>query len=274
MCIVIVKKLGVKFPPIENIENSCDNNPDGFAIAWATKNTLYNYRTMSRKDFLKKCKEVFKLDYKTTACVIHARIATHGTVVLENTHCWIDKPTAMSFAHNGVLSIKNRGNMTDSETFFRDIFLPIYTTYGWNQAELAINACIGTSKFAFLLANGDVRVFGNYNELKGVMYSNTSYLARTTYYGGGTGRAYVYRESFWNPIEKKTVYRTTETDAEWDAKKEDVYNKTFWDYTISEWRVRKNETDDEWFNLRVASEVEHQERVNRWNANNYGNDWD
>lgn len=268
MCIVIVKKLGVKFPPIENIENSCDNNPDGFAIAWANKGVLYNYRTMSRKDFLKKCKEVFKLDYKTTACVIHARIATHGTVVLENTHCWIDKPTAMAFAHNGVLSVKNRGNMTDSETFFRDIFLPIYSTYGWSQAELAINACIGTSKFAFLLANGDVRVFGNYNELKGVMYSNTSYLARTTYYGGSAGRACTYRESVWDAAGKKTIYRDGETDKEWQAKKEEVYSKSFWDYTLSAYRIRTNQNDEEWDNLRLASELAHEEIVNRWN--NYG----
>ena len=264
MCIVIAKEKGVKFPSIENIQNSCDNNPDGFAIAWATGGVLRNYRTMSKKLFIKKCKEVFKLDYKQTACVIHARIATHGTVILENTHCWIDEATAMAFAHNGVLSVSNRGNMTDSETFFRDIFLPIYSVYGWDRAELAINACIGTSKFAFLMADGELRVFGNYNELKGVLYSNTSYLARTTYWGG-YGKTYTYRESFWNPLEKKTIYRNDETDLEWEAKKEEVLNKTFWDFTIGQWRVRTTETQDEWDNLRLQSELDYEEYKSRWN---------
>ena len=271
MCIVIAKEMGVKFPQIENVENSCDNNPDGFAITWAIDGVLRNYRTMSKKHFLKKCREIFKLDYKRTACVIHARIATHGTIKIENTHCWIDEPTAMAFAHNGVLSVANRGDMTDSETFFRDIFLPIYSAYGWDKAELAINACIGTSKFAFLRANGELRLFGNYNELKGVSYSNTSYLARTTYIGG-LGKTYTYRESFWNPLEKKTVYRNGETNAEWEAKKEALYNKTFWDFTLGTWRVRTTETQDEWDDLRLQSELDYEEYKNRWD--NKWNSWE
>lgn len=262
MCIVIAKKIGVKFPPIENIENACDNNPDGFAIAWAKDGVLRNYRTMAKKDFIKECKKVFKNDYKTTACIIHARIATHGSVGIKNTHCWIDKPTAMAFAHNGILSVKNRGDMTDSETFYRDIFLPIYSTHGWDAAELAINACIGSSKFTFLRANGDLRLFGNFNELKGVHYSNTSYLARTTYYGNlGTSNSFKYTESFWNPLERRQVYRGSETDAEWKTKKEELYNKCFYDYTIMGWRIRVDETDDEWLEMQIESEEAYD---NRW----------
>ena len=277
MCIIIVKGKGVKYPSIENVQNSCDNNPDGFAIAWAYDNVLRTYKTMDRKDFIKKCREVFKLDYKQTACVIHARIATHGSKKVENTHCWVDKEAALSFAHNGILSIKNRGDMTDSETFFRDIFLPIYKASGWTNAELAINACIGTSKFAFISPNGDIKVFGNYNTLKGVLYSNTTYLARTTYSGGfksSFGRTYTYRDSYYDPIDRKTVYRTTQTDKEWEEEKDLIASLIFWDYNLGSWRTRSNETDKEWATLKELSEEEHQRRMTAWKKSRWDNDWD
>lgn len=269
MCIIIVKEKGVKYPSMENVQNACDNNPDGFAIAWANNNKLETYKTMVKKDFIKKCKEVFKLDFKTTSVVIHARIATHGSKRLNNCHCWIDKATALSFAHNGVLSIKNRGDMTDSETFFRDIFLPIYKTSGWSGVVPAINAIIGTSKFAFIRPNGEIKLFGNYNTLKGVMYSNTSYLARTTYLGSygssASSSGYKYRDSYWDPIDKKTIYRTTQTDKEWQEEKDLIASLIFWDYSISGWRTRGTETDAEWARLKENSEKAWQERMKIWN---------
>ena len=271
MCIVIVKKMGVKYPSIENVSNSCDNNPDGFAIAWAVDNVVRNYRTMDKKLFLKKCKEVWKLDYKKTAVVIHARIATHGSVGIKNCHCWIDEGTALAFAHNGILTISNRGDLTDSETFFRDIFLPIYKKYGWSQAELAINACIGTSKFAFISATGDIHAYGNYNELKGVLYSNTSYLARTycSGYSWTTGKG-TYVESLWHPVEKKLIYRSTETDEEWAKKKADINALSFYDYVEGKYRIRGTETDEEWELLRLASELEFEERREKWRNSYWG----
>ena len=271
MCIVIIKKQGVKYPPIENIKNACDNNPDGFAIAWATDRVVRNYRTMNQKEFIKKCKEVFKNDYKTTAVVIHARIATHGSVGLKNTHCWIDESTALAFAHNGILSISNRGDMTDSETFFKDIFLPIYKKYGWSQAELAINAIIGTSKFAFISATGEIRAYGNYNELKGVMYSNTSYLARTWVSGSDSWKSgySCYAQSVWNPMTKSLVYRTDETDEEWENIKAEIDAVSFYDYAEGKYRIRGNETDEEWELLRLVSDYALEDERNTFRNSGY-----
>ena len=269
MCIIIVKKLGVKFPPIENVKNACDNNPDGFAIAWATDKVVRNYRTMNQKEFIKKCKEVFKNDYKTTSCVIHARIATHGSVGLKNTHCWIDESTALAFAHNGILSLSNRGDMTDSETFFRDIFLPIYKKYGWSQAELAINACIGTSKFAFIAADGEIHAYGNYNESKGVMYSNTSYLARTWVSGSSSWNSSesYYAESVWNPLTRELVYRYDETDEEWADIKAEIASLSFYDYSEGRYRYRGDETDEEWELMQMASDLALEEKRKNFRAN-------
>jgi hypothetical protein len=124
------------------------------------------------------------------ALFIHARIKTHGTQKLENCHGWIEDKIGLAFAHNGILSIKNRDDMTDSETFFRDIFAPVFEVGGWDADERAIKACIGTSKFCFMDMYGNLIHYGNYIKGEdGILYSNDSYKKRTwdSYgsYGGG-----------------------------------------------------------------------------------------
>lgn len=254
MCIVVVKKAGVRFPAAKTIEVCCKNNPDGFAMAWSHKGIVRNYRTLNEKEFLQKYKEVAKLDFKTTALVVHARIATHGSIRIANTHCWIDRSTAMAFAHNGILSIKNRGDMTDSETFFQDIFLPVYHQGGWDAAKNAINACIGSSKFAFIHASGRVEVFGTYLEVNGVLYSNSSYVERTYatygsamsgYYGSG-GSYNRWLDGYWDSKAGKYVYRSNESDKEWEEKKKKAQEGKYWDVAKYRYVYRTNETDEEW----------------------------
>lgn len=224
MCILVVKQKGVKFPSLQNIQNCMDNNPDGFSMAWVENGTVLNYRTLDSKDFIKKYKEVSKLDFKKTPAIFHMRIKTHGTVKLDNTHCWIKN--GIAFAHNGILSVKNKGDMTDSETFFEDIFMPIYMAYGWDKAINAINCVIGTSKFAFLQPNGNIKAFGNFIESQGVLYSNSTYtkVARYNYrsrcsdWDYDSWDDYYIRRPYVYDFEKKEyVYRTSKmSDKEWD----------------------------------------------------------
>lgn len=194
MCIVVVSPRGKQWPSVENIQNCVDSNPDGFAVAWNEDGEVKNYKTMGHKAIMKFYRNFIKThDPMTTAMVFHARIATHGSKKMSNCHCWISD--GMAFAHNGILSVANRGDMTDSETFFEDIFLPIYRTCGWEAAEKAIHACIGTSKFAFIDGDGAVRGYGSYNEKDGNFYSNYSWQSYKSVYrdwgrysNPGTGR--------------------------------------------------------------------------------------
>jgi hypothetical protein len=192
MCIIAIKKRGSKYPSLERVKTMCDNNNDGFAIVWQAGNEpVRNYRTLNKAKFLKKYKTITS-EYKAkdVSLFIHARIKTHGTEKLENCHGWIDNKIGLAFAHNGILSIKNRDDMTDSETFFRDIFAPAFELGGWEAGERCVKACIGTSKFAFMDARGDIFHFGQYIQSTddGVLYSNDSYLDfRTRFqssYGG------------------------------------------------------------------------------------------
>lgn len=180
MCIIAIKERHSKYPTIDRVKTMCRNNRDGFALAYHTDEAGVNiYRTMDVKLFLAKYEEVINShDEHEIALFIHARIGTHGSISLANCHGWKDDDLGLCFAHNGILSIDSRDDLTDSETFFRDIFAPIYENYGWEGAELAINAVIGSSKFVFLDTLGRLIHYGNYikDEDDGCLYSNSTYI--------------------------------------------------------------------------------------------------
>ena len=182
MCIIAIKPREVAYPSYKRVKNMCENNSDGFAIVWHVNGEpVRNYRTLNEKKFLKKYNEITSTyKAKDVSLFIHARIKTHGTQKLENCHGWIEDKIGLAFAHNGILSIKNRDDMTDSETFFRDIFAPIFEIGGWDAGERAIKACIGTSKFCFMDMYGNLIHYGNYIKGDdGILYSNDSYMECT-----------------------------------------------------------------------------------------------
>lgn len=179
MCILIVKPCGAQFPELAAIQNSVDNNPDGFALAYNDGYKLKTYKTMSAARFLATYRRLAaSLNAKDTAMIIHARIATHGTIGIKNCHCWKaleGRLNEMAFAHNGILSIANRNDMTDSETFLRDYFEPSYIKGGWATASEIIRRKIGSSKFAFIDRLGTINTFGSFIHDGGCYYSNRSY---------------------------------------------------------------------------------------------------
>lgn len=182
MCILITKDKGAEFPPIGNILNSAENNPDGFSLAWNEEGRVRTYRTLDRATFIRKYISLAnRLGKDSSGMVLHARIATHGAVSLANCHCWTSfagTPGELAFAHNGILAVPPRGGMTDSETFLRDYFEPSFARAGWRGASGVIARKIGFSKFAFIDKEGNIRRFGQFITEDGCQYSNTSYLRR------------------------------------------------------------------------------------------------
>lgn len=176
MCILITKEKGICFPPLKSIVNSVDSNPDGFAMAYNEDGRIVTFKTLDPDEFIDEYKRVVKThDHRDTAMIIHARIATHGTVREENCHCWTGKVlgSKMAFAHNGILPIKPYGDMTDSETFLRKFIQPCKTL---SQFLGVVNEFIGSSKLAFMDADGNILRFGPFIEERGVQYSNHSYM--------------------------------------------------------------------------------------------------
>lgn len=180
MCIIAIKKRGVNFPTLECVRNMSANNPHGFAYVAKNHDTneIEVVRTTDREYFLKR---YFFLkthwDKKNTTMIMHCRYATHGSICQRNCHGF--EKDDMYFMHNGVLGdVDVRGDKTDSETFFNDLFFPIFKKYGWGkESKNIIDAYIGYSKFAFFdNKRDDVVLFGHYVVDNEILYSNTTYL--------------------------------------------------------------------------------------------------
>lgn len=201
MCVICIKEMGSRFPSKKSIQNCADANPDGFAMMWNEGGVVKTYKTLDKKDFMKYYERFIKShDSKKTSLVIHARIKTHGSLRIENCHCWTALDDSIGFAHNGILSIANRADLTDSETYFRDIFVPVFSSNegGWATAERTIDAIIGTSKFAFLEGDGTIHHYGHYVKHQGNLYSNSSYEDRVYYTSKNSKIGYSYSGKWSN----------------------------------------------------------------------------
>ena len=190
MCIIAVKCKGADFAPLSAIKNCVDSNPHGFGMAWNQDGAVKTFRTMDPAEAIARYHTLSTtLDPARTALLFHARIATHGSKKLENCHCWTYGDT-VAFAHNGILhNIPARDDMTDSETFFRDYFIPAVEGVDWEYAlKLAKAIVAGThNKLALIDSNGGVWLTGDYvkesfSGCRGKIYfSNTSYRPRFFY---------------------------------------------------------------------------------------------
>lgn len=176
MCIILTKPKGIKSPSWDSVVTSCDRNPDGFSVAWYKDGmecpTIK--RTLNKKEFLEYMKPITEDD--NISWILHARIKSVGPITLDNCHCWRDESTGLIFCHNGTLSIKAHGGMTDSETFFRNLYIPAIN--GGGDGAHVVEAIIGSSKFAFMKKDGSIVTYGNYvtdKEFPGVQFSNSTY---------------------------------------------------------------------------------------------------
>ena len=72
--------------------------------------------------------------------------------------------------------------MTDSETFFRDYFLPVLEGCGQAVAIKMTNAIIGTNRIALMNNEGKIQYFGDFikrrfeKDSEDILFSNNSFL--------------------------------------------------------------------------------------------------
>lgn len=181
MCIIAYGKKGDM--TLTQLRTCMENNPDGFFLLGYEEHekTPHVYlRTFETTEV----EEEFKRLKPSDNFIFHARIRTHGSITMKNIHGWEEK--GWIFCHNGVLHIRARGDMTDSETFFKDIFIP---AFGDQKAVSSlgkikmVNAIIGTSKMVFF-KEGKMLSFGKFlrpDKEKDVWFSNNTYLAVNWY---------------------------------------------------------------------------------------------
>ena len=168
MCVLVLKKAGHDLPTYSDLYAMHQANPHGMGFACKS----VQYKGMNFETFYKKLQSA----PKDENVIIHFRFATHGSIGTKNCHPF--KKGNVWFAHNGILSVRPQGDMTDSETAFRNIFYPVIKEHGINSDELSesVDSVIGYSKFAFLDLNGNVTLFGNFQEYKGMLCSNLNWV--------------------------------------------------------------------------------------------------
>lgn len=195
MCVIIAKPWAVKSPSLETFKTAMRNNPHGFSIAYKTANKPWKvYRSMSESLMLQHIQKNGLLKPQSK-WIFHARIKTHGEATIENTHCWRDSRTDTIFAHNGTLGITADDGKTDSETFFRKVFVPIYKHEGRKAALDACEMIIhGYSKFAIVMEKelNDIVLVGQWIKKNGVSYSNE------TAFHDRYQQAFVWNEEYEN----------------------------------------------------------------------------
>lgn len=166
MCVIIYKPAGVKMPSREILFGCYTVNHDG--MGFCTPKSIYH--TLSYQDFEKALRTVVKGE----PCIIHFRWATHGSVSIENCHPFAKGN--VKFAHNGVLPVIPKGDMTDSETAFDNIIYPAIMANGFRseEADRIIKQTAGTSRFA-IMDGRDVELFGTWYVMDGLYYSNLNW---------------------------------------------------------------------------------------------------
>jgi hypothetical protein len=172
MCVLCIKNKGVEMPTERELRLAYEHNPHG--CGFVSSNGLY-WRGMDFNEFMRRIKGVSKED----ACIIHFRIATHGSVSVKNCHPFVGmcEGEKVYFAHNGILPIRAKKDMTDSETEFRNVLLPAMETFGYRSDIFAqvVGRRIHSSKFAFM-KGGVIRVFGSWIcEDNGLLWSNLNH---------------------------------------------------------------------------------------------------
>lgn len=194
MCIIIVKKAGVKFPDNDILKNCWDSNKDGAGYMYPK-----NGKVEIRKGFMKLNHLMDSLNgipnKDDLPMIIHFRITTHGGTNKQNTHPFpvtsnekllrsTRVKSNLGVAHNGIINIDNDKKLSDTMQFIKDE-LSLFNTIkaDWYKDIKSLDYIRNRidSKLAIMDGKGYISTVGDFYEDEGVMYSNYSYLGYTTY---------------------------------------------------------------------------------------------
>lgn len=163
MCVIIAKPAGTALPPMDILKACHEANPHGCGFA----SPSHDFKSLNFATFVRELRKV----KKDEPCIIHFRLATNGSICRENCHPF--RQENVWFAHNGILDVEAEGDLTDSETAFKNTIFPAIRRYGWcsPEAEMVISSVIGGSRFA-LLQGASLALYGDFQRRGGCYYSN------------------------------------------------------------------------------------------------------
>lgn len=205
MCIICVKNKGIAMPTKSVIETMFDNNNDGAGYMYnESGNVVIRKGFMTCQSLLDSLKEIKDINNKSV--ILHFRISTSGNVDKGACHPYpvtndfkllraTRTKTKLGIAHNGIISdyTPEFGSiLNDTQTFIQEVVSPLYDSnklFLKDKRYLKMLEVLAGSKLAFMNERGKVTTIGNFEEVGGLLYSNSSYRTyRTTisydsYYG-------------------------------------------------------------------------------------------
>lgn len=167
MCVIVYKPAGVFMPSDRIIEACASANRDGFGFCTPAT----SFKSVSFNSFKR---QLDKVRYDEP-CIIHFRLATHGSIKKANCHPF--HLGDVFFAHNGILNVWPMKDKTDSETAFIRYLYPNIEHYGLfsQKTDEVVKNIIGSSKFAFMQGD-NVRLFGYFEKMGDCYYSNLRFI--------------------------------------------------------------------------------------------------
>ena len=204
MCIIAVKKKGLKLMDEATIRTMFSRNRDGAGVMWAEESKVHIRKGfMNVNDILQ---FLGKRDWTDVPMILHFRIGTAGGNTPINCHPYpIRQPNALEcdcdlgMVHNGIMSKYNPRQkedmkLNDTQVFIRDVINQLPKNFINNKAimQLIENDIGGGNKLAFLDKTEKITLVNKkaFIEDDGYYYSNSSYKPLTTTYKSGTTWSY------------------------------------------------------------------------------------
>ena len=182
MCIIIYTPAGVSRPSRSEIFRAWEANPDGGGIMYPADEGVAIEKGFMRAESLLSAVRAVP---DGLPLVIHMRRATSGSVSPECCHPFPvtddeEELTALAtlaenaVAHNGIVGDGEFG-LSDTQVFVRDVLAAPFVLKHWNESGLwsLLEHVLEGSKWAFMGADGNVRLVGHFRREGGRWYSNT-----------------------------------------------------------------------------------------------------
>lgn len=202
MCIIVIKKAGIKIP--DTLKTCWDNNPEGAGFMYADgKKVNIQKGFMKYKQFNKAIKRL-EIDITAVPMVFHFRITTHGGTSQGNTHPFpiskdikdlkkLQNRVDVGVCHNGIISGYGKKTISDTMDYIQRQLAPmqkLQKNFYNNPLIIDIIDKAICSKMVFLDYKGNVKTIGNFITDGGVQYSNDSY-SRARY-------TWIYNDEYYN----------------------------------------------------------------------------
>jgi hypothetical protein len=185
MCVIASIPAG-KVIDDKTFKQMWDRNPDGGGIAYMTDaDKIEVFKSMDMEELLGQYKVIAK-KHGNHDMLIHMRIATHGSVCMDNNHpFWIDPQTV--FAHNGIMPQAfhppAKSDLSDTR-YFNQVYLQYVKPVAFDDDGFReqLGDVIGYNKLVILSTNKKLRKesyiinerLGSWED--GIWYSNTHHL--------------------------------------------------------------------------------------------------